>query len=142
MYAELHTISNFSFLRGASHPEELVVQAKSLGYEAIAITDECTLAGVARAHVAVRDSAVPHEHPIKLIIGSEFHLPDALHLVLIVPTHRAYSQLSQLITLGRRRSPKGEYSLGLSDLERDLDECLVLWIPDHRRDRHENARQG
>lgn len=72
MYAELHTISNFSFLRGASHPEELVVRAKSLGYEAIAITDECTLAGVVKAHVAVR------EHPIKLIIGSEFHLPDGL----------------------------------------------------------------
>ncbi len=136
MYAELHTISNFSFLRGASHPEELVVRAKSLGYEAIAITDECTLAGVVKAHVAVR------EHPIKLIIGSEFHLPDGLHLVLLTPNRRAYAQLSQLITLGRRRSPKGEYSLALSDLERDLDECIVLWIPDHRRDRHENTRQG
>ncbi|MGB0693590.1 MAG: PHP domain-containing protein, partial [Pseudomonadales bacterium] len=65
-YTELHCISNYSFLRGASHPEELVHQAASLGYHAIAITDECTMAGVVKAHVAAR------EHGIKLIIGSEF----------------------------------------------------------------------
>ncbi|MEJ2130701.1 MAG: PHP domain-containing protein, partial [Gammaproteobacteria bacterium] len=141
MYAELHTITNFSFLRGASHPEELVVRAKTLGYEAIAITDECSLSGVVKAHVAARDSTI-NGRSIKLIIGSEFHLADALHLVLLAPTRRAYAQLSQLITLGRRRSPKGEYSLMLSDLEHDLDECLVLWMPDHRHDRHENTRQG
>ena len=66
MYAELHCISNFTFLRGASHPEELVARAKELGYAALAITDECSLAGVVRAHVEARDAKFP------LIIGSEF----------------------------------------------------------------------
>ena len=67
-YAELHCVSNFSFLRGASHPEELVTEAKTLGYSAIAITDECSLAGVVRAHVAAKAQA------IKLIIGIEIHI--------------------------------------------------------------------
>ena len=69
-YAELHCLSNFSFLRGASHPEELVERAARLGYRAIALTDECSLAGVVRAHVAAK------AHNIKLIIGSEFYLND------------------------------------------------------------------
>jgi error-prone DNA polymerase len=68
MYAELHCISNYSFLRGASHPEELVKQAAHLGYSAIAITDECTMAGIVKAHVAAK------ECDIKLIVGSEFRL--------------------------------------------------------------------
>lgn len=67
-YAELHCISNFTFLRGASFPEELVNRAYTLGYEAIAITDECSVSGIVRAHVAAKDKA------IKLIIGSEFIL--------------------------------------------------------------------
>ena len=79
MYAELHCISNYSFLRGASHPEELVKQAASLGYSAIAITDECTMAGVVKAHVAAKES------DIKLIVGSEFRLDEELLLVLIAP---------------------------------------------------------
>ena len=69
-YAELHCISNFSFLTGASHPEELVEQAKKLGYHSIAITDECSVAGVVRAHVAARAA------DIKLLIGSEFKLEE------------------------------------------------------------------
>ena len=64
MYAELHALSNFSFLRGASQPEELVEQAKRLGYRALALTDECSLAGVVRAHVAAKEhgSAADHRH--------------------------------------------------------------------------------
>ncbi|MFT7222233.1 MAG: error-prone DNA polymerase, partial [Candidatus Azotimanducaceae bacterium] len=58
MYAELHCISNFSFLRGASHPEELVSQAAALGYSAIAITDECTMAGIVKAHVAAKEAGI------------------------------------------------------------------------------------
>ena len=65
-YAELHCISNFSFLRGASHPEELVAEAARQGYRALAITDECSLAGVVKAHVAAR------EHGLHLIVGSAF----------------------------------------------------------------------
>ena len=77
MYAELHCLSNFSFLRGASHPEELVERAAKLGYAALAITDECSVAGVVRAHVAAR------ERGLKLIIGSEFRLEDGLRCVLL-----------------------------------------------------------
>ena len=67
-YTELHCVSNFTFLRGASYPEELVTQAKAQGYYAIAITDECSMSGVVRAHVEAKKQG------IKLIIGSEFHL--------------------------------------------------------------------
>ena len=102
-YAELHCLSNFTFLRGASHPEELVARAAELGYRALAITDECSLSGVVKAHVAAR------EHGLQLIIGSEFRLDDGLTLVLLAPQRRAYAELSALITLARRRSPKGEY---------------------------------
>ena len=76
-YAELHCLSNFSFLRGASHPEELVERAQALGYAALAITDECSLAGVVRAHLAAKDAGLP------LVIGSEFTLADGLKLVLL-----------------------------------------------------------
>jgi len=74
-YAELHCVSNFSFLRGASHPEELVKQAAALGYRALALTDECSLAGVVRAHVAAVAAGC------RLIIGSEVGLEDGLRLV-------------------------------------------------------------
>ena len=132
-FAELHAISNYSFLRGASHPEELVRTAFELGYEAIAITDECSLAGVVKAHLAAR------ELPIKLIIGAEFNILGELgelgeadsagiHLVLLAPDRRAYGQLSELVTIGRRRSPKGEYQLSLDDLH-GVSDCLALWIP-------------
>ena len=126
VFAELHAISNFSFLRGASHPEELVRTAQALGYKAIAITDECSVAGVVKAHLAARDL------DIKLIVGSEFRIPGEtsdIHLVLLAPDRRAYGQLSQLVTLARRRAPKGDYSLGLEDLRHGLDGCLALWIP-------------
>ena len=124
-FAELHAISNYTFLRGASHPEELVRTAFELGYEAIAITDECSLAGVVKAYLAAR------ELRIKLIVGTEFRLQDDgdLHLVLLAPTRNAYGQLSELVTLGRRRSPKGEYALALEDFRDSVDDCLALWIP-------------
>ena len=137
-YAELHCLTNFTFLRGASAPEELVQRAVALGYQALAITDECTLAGVVRAHVAAKALG------LQLIIGTELHVED-LHLVLLAPNRRAYGQLAQLITLGRRRSAKGEYLLDKQDLARapqTLTECLVLWVPDHRRDRHANFADG
>jgi len=122
-YAELHCISNFTFLRGASHPEELVRRAAELGYAAIAITDECSVAGVVRAHMAARE-----EH-IRLLIGSEFRLVDGLQLVLLAANRRGYAQLCGLITRGRRAAAKGEYSLCRADLAEGLADCLALWIP-------------
>jgi error-prone DNA polymerase len=203
-YAELHCLTNFSFLRGASHPEELVERAARLGYAALAITDECSLAGVVRAHVAAK------AHGLKLIVGCEVEVqtrgerdkargkrleargkareatgagshhpapsggtppraggeePDALRaglspsssrrgdgaaggvvlpsssrrggaegdgvvrLVLLATDREGYGNLSELITLGRRRSKKGEYRLTLQDLDDGLPGCLALLLP-------------
>ena len=84
MYAELHCLSHYSFLRGASAPEELVNRATHCGYHALAITDECSLAGVVKAHVAAK------EHNLKLIIGSELTLTEGIRLVALVPDRKAY----------------------------------------------------
>ncbi|NJD06761.1 MAG: PHP domain-containing protein, partial [Methylococcaceae bacterium] len=89
-FAELHCLSNFSFLRGASHPEELVEQAARLGYRALALTDECSLAGIVRAHQAAK------QHGIALIVGGEFRLDDGLKFLLLAPNRQAYGQLSRL----------------------------------------------
>jgi len=110
-YAELHCLSNFSFLRGASHPGELVERAAALGYAALALTDECSLAGAARAHVAAR------EHRLKLVLGAELRLEDGTKLALWAPDRRAYGALSRLITIGRRRAAKGSYRLSRADVE-------------------------
>jgi len=108
-YAELHCVSNFTFLRGASHPQELVRTASALGYSALAITDECSLAGVVKAHVAALDC------DLQLIIGSEFRL-EGQRLIVLVSNRQSYAELSALITLARRRSSKGEYQLKWPDL--------------------------
>ncbi|MEE4185136.1 MAG: error-prone DNA polymerase [Gammaproteobacteria bacterium] len=122
-YAELHCVSNFTFLRGASHPEELVARAAELGYSALAITDECSVAGVVRAHMAARDL------PLKLIVGSEFRLQDGLRLVLLAVDKSGYAALCALITRGRRAAPKGQYRLERDDLARGLPGCLALYLP-------------
>ena len=122
-YSELHCFSNFSFLRGASHPEELVQQAAALGYGALAITDECSVAGVVRAHVATR------AHPIKLIVGADMVTEEQLHLVVLAPTREAYGQLCTLITRARSRSEKGHYQLRVKDLYPATDACLFIWLP-------------
>src|SRR5712691_10752069 len=114
-YAELHCISNFSFLRGASHPEELVARAQELGYAALAITDECSLAGVVRAHVEAKNLGFP------LIIGSEFRLDDGLRFVLLATNREGYGNLSALITRGRGNAEKGEYRLSRADLGSGLE---------------------
>ncbi|HEX5864355.1 MAG TPA: error-prone DNA polymerase [Casimicrobiaceae bacterium] len=122
-YAELHCISNFSFLRGASHPEELVLRAQELGYAALAITDECSLAGVVRAHVEAKQNKLP------LIIGSEFRLDDGLRLVLLATDRASYGNLSALITRGRRNAVKGSYRLTRADIADGVAGCLALWLP-------------
>ena len=123
-YAELHAISNFSFLRGASHPEELVARAKQLGYSAFALTDECSVAGVVRAHLAAR------EYGLKLIIGAEFTLGDGTRFIMLAPDRAAYGDLSELITCGRRNATKGTYRLSRADVAQYAHRCLALWLPD------------
>ncbi len=142
-YAELHCLSNFSFLKGASHPEELVVRASELGYAALAITDECSLAGVVRAHAEAKNSEGLH-----LIIGSSFVLEDGLQLVVLATNLNGYGNLSEMITLGRMRCKKGAYRLTRADFDGSaqspdlipeaagaidhlagMRDCLVLWIP-------------
>ncbi len=132
-YAELHCLTNYSFLRGASHPEELVQQAAALGYRALAITDECSMAGVVKAHVAARDCG------LQLIVGSEFNLDENLKLVLLAPNRIAYGQICHLITKARRRADKGEYRVTLQDLDFGLDQCLCLWIPGDAESHHERS---
>ena len=124
-YAELHSLSNFTFLRGASHPEELVETAVSLGYEALAITDECSLSGVVRAHMAAKECGLK-----KLIIGSEFRLRSGRKLVVLVQNRNGYASLCQLITDARRAADKGDYRLTRQAFDSGLPDCLVLWVPD------------
>jgi error-prone DNA polymerase len=124
-YAELHCLTNFSFLRGASHPEELVERAAALGYTALAITDECSVAGVVRAHLAVRDKKLP----IRLIIGTEIRLADGPTLVLLATNRNGYGNLSALITRGRTASDKGSYRLTCADLDAGIADCLALMLP-------------
>ena len=134
-YAELHCISHYSFLRGASSPEELVKQAADLGYQALAITDDCSMAGVVKAHVAARECG------LKLLIGSQFYLTDDTHLILLAPNRAGYGQICNLITLGRRRASKGDYQLDLKDMAFGLSQCLAIWLPNTRRNRHGNPIQ-
>ena len=124
-YAELHCLSNFTFLRGASHAHELVETAIRLGYQALAVTDECSLAGVVRAHAVARE----HKENFKLIIGSEFRLDDGLRFVLLATNRAGYGNLCELITRGRRNAPKGEYRLSRSHLETGVEHCIALWLP-------------
>lgn len=119
-YAELHCLSNFTFLRGASHPGELVARAAALGYSALALTDECSVAGVVRAHDAAK------EHQLKLIVGAEFRTLDDLHVVLLAPTHAAYAEMCALITRARLAADKGEYRLKRADFQSGLEHCLAL----------------
>ena len=109
-YAELHCKTNFSFLEGASHPDELVQTAANQGYTALAITDRNSLAGVVRAHVAAKEVG------LKLLIGSEVTPGDAPPVVLLATDRQAYGRLTRLLTVGRRRAPKGECFLSFGDI--------------------------
>lgn len=143
-YAELHCLSHFSFQRGASHPAELVERACQLGYSALAITDECSLAGVVRAHVALKDivrQAVVNDRivpKLQLLIGSEFTVQPAaddpqglpFKLVVLACSRDGYGHLSEFITRLRRNSPKGQYRLDIDQIMADaLAECVMLVVP-------------
>src|SRR3990172_12218092 len=144
-YAELHCLTNFTFLRGASHPEELAARAARLGYSALAITDECSLAGVVRAHIAAK------AHKLKLIIGAEFRIADGPKLVLLATDREAYGNLSQLITAARRRSEKGGYRVTWDDFQHGIAGCLAILVPpavpastlpSNRNHAHQRARNS
>ncbi len=109
-YAELDMKTNFSFLRGASHPDELVYRAAQLGYRAIAVTDFNSLAGVVRAYEAAREIG------IKLLSGSRLTFEDAPDVLVWAPDRAAYATLCRLLTLGKRRTEKGKCLLRLEDL--------------------------
>lgn len=123
-YAELHCLSNFSFQRGASSAQELFERAARLGYRALAITDECTLAGIVRAWQAAKDSGVP------LIVGSEVRIENGPRLILLVENLTGYQALCRLITLARRRCEKGRYRLLFDDFVESPDGLLAIWLPD------------
>jgi error-prone DNA polymerase len=128
-YAELFCLSNFSFLQGASRAEELVARAVQLGYHALALTDECSLAGVVRAHAEAKKAGLP------FIVGAHFHLQAAdgsaaLSLVLLAQDRNGYGNLCELITLGRTRSEKGSYLLRPDDIE-GMPDCLAILLPDY-----------
>jgi error-prone DNA polymerase len=125
-YAELMCLSNFSFLRGASRPEELVERARALGYTALALTDECSLAGIVRAHVAAK------EQGLKLLVGSQFQVQcDAPFTLVVLATNlNGYGNLCEFITRLRRTAPKGTYRLTLKHISADaLADCLVIAVP-------------
>lgn len=153
-FAELHCTSAFTFLTGASQPEELVRQAHMQGYQALAITDECSFAGIVRAHQEAKQCGM------KLIVGSRFRVkltttlaqPDnhtandaptappippptevttTANIILLARNKAAYSEISALITHARRRANKGEYQLHGGDIERISRFALALWIPDY-----------
>ncbi len=123
-YAELHCLSNFSFQRGASSALELFQRAKKQGYQALAITDECTLAGIVRAWQAAKSVELP------LIIGSEIRIENGPKLVLLVENLEGYQTLCRLITRARRRTQKGQYRILREDFSEPLPGLLVLWVPD------------
>ena len=125
-YAELWCASNFSFLRGASHAEELVERAKALGYSAIAITDECSMAGIVRAHVAAKEAG------LKLIAGSQFEVDAEAPFTFIALARNlnGYGNLCEFITGLRRASEKGTYHLDRDEiLASRLEDCVVLVAP-------------
>ncbi|MFZ6813439.1 error-prone DNA polymerase [Undibacterium sp. Rencai35W] len=159
-YAELFCQSNFSFLHGASHAEELAQRSAQLAYKALAITDECSLAGVVRAHVAVKDTA------LHLIIGSYFQLTDttgpdaedvadthipAPALIALAQNREGYGNLSELITMARTRISKGSYLMTKEDFShppaeyahlQGLPDCLILLVPDYPANPDTLAKQA
>ncbi|MCF5069450.1 PHP domain-containing protein, partial [Pseudomonas syringae] len=130
-YAELHCLSNFSFQRGASNALELFQRAKKHGYQALAITDECTMAGIVRAWQAAKSVEMP------LIIGSEMRIDNGPKVVLLVENLEGYQALCRLITRARRRTQKGLYQVLREDFSEPLPGLLALWVPDTTTDLEE-----
>ena len=126
-YAELHCVSNFSFLRGASHPEELIERACQLKYAALAITDECSVAGVVKAHLKMKKLSACGLK-LKLLLGSEFAYGHC-HMVAIAGSLKGWGSLCEFITHARREAPKGSYTKKWLENFEMLTECQILYIP-------------
>ncbi|WP_313243501.1 error-prone DNA polymerase [Stutzerimonas nitrititolerans] len=135
-YAELHCLSNFSFQRGASSAKELFERARAHGYRKLAITDECTLAGIVRAWQAAKESELP------LIVGSEMRIHDGPKVVLLVENLEGYQRLCKLITQARRRAKKGEYRLLREDFTAPMTGLLVLWMADETAEWSREREEG
>jgi error-prone DNA polymerase len=124
-FAELCVTTNFSFLRGAAHPEELAFEAKALGLAGIGVADRNTLAGVVRAHAAAKEAG------LRLIIGARLVFRDGTPDILCYPKNRAaYGRLTRLLTIGRRRAPKGECWLDFSDFLDHAEGQQAIVSPD------------
>lgn len=149
-YAELFCLTNFSFLQGASHAQELAARAMQLGYKALAITDECSLAGVVRAHAVAKRVELP------LIIGAHFHLchadgSAAWTLLALAQDKEGYGNLSELITMARTRAAKGSYLLTPEDFTdpapefahlKGLPDCLMILLPSYPAQASSLQQQG
>ena len=133
-YSELFCQSNYSFLEGASHAEELVLQADFLRYKALAVTDECSLAGIVKVHSAIKQ----HKLSLKQIVGSMFWLNEECQVILICPNREAYAELCRIITNARRRSSKGHYQLSEWDIM-SAKHCFIVWLPQQK---NEDAHWG
>ncbi|WP_210441817.1 error-prone DNA polymerase [Vibrio crassostreae] len=133
-YSELFCQSNYSFLEGASHAEELVLQADFLRYKALAVTDECSVAGIVKVHSAIKQ----HKLSLKQIVGSMFWLNEECQVVLLCPNRQAYAELCRIITNARRRSSKGHYQLSEWDIM-SAKHCFILWLPQQK---NEDAHWG
>src|SRR5581483_8053937 len=123
-YVELQVTSNFSFLRGASHPQELAVAAGALGLAGFALTDRNTLAGVVRAHAAAKEAGV------RFVVGARLDFRGGQSLLAYPVDRAAYGRLARLITLGRRRAPKGECHLDLADLDSHGEGLILIVLPE------------
>jgi len=132
-YAELQVTSNFSFLRGASHPGELVTTAAALGHQAIAITDRNSVAGLVRAHQAAKSAG------IRLVIGVRLDLADDTSLLAYPEDRAAYGRLTRLLTLGKRRAPKGECRLDYADVVAHGEGQILVVLPPDESDAAELA---
>jgi len=127
-YAELMVTSNFTFLTGASHPEEYIERAVDLGYRAIALTDTNTLAGIVRAHIHAKTHGIP------FIVGCRltFLEPVTARICVYPTTRESYARLCTLLTIGKRRAPKGQCHLTLQDLfDHQADLLAVVDPPAH-----------
>src|SRR3989338_6331659 len=120
-YAPLWCKSNFSFLEGASHPDELVEEAHRLGLQSLALTDRDGVYGIVRAHVKAREVG------LHLIVGSEITASDGSTIVLLAQDRSGYANLCRLITAGRLRSPKGESSVTWEEICQHANGLIALW---------------
>ena len=122
-YAEFQVTTNYSFLRGASHPDELVIAAKALGYRAIGIADRNSLAGVVRAHVAAREAG------LEIKVGARLVPQDGPELLCYPRDRQAYGRLCRLLTLGKRRAEKGDCRFTLADIIAHGEGQILVVLP-------------